>query len=68
MEAQRVTVQPAEERALPDFTLVPSRVANVSGTATNATGEQLRAMATRVTLGWGDAKDLPLKLARFDRR
>ena len=30
--------------------------------------EQLRAVATRITLGWGDAKDLPLKLARFDRR
>jgi len=30
--------------------------------------EQLRPIATRVTLGWGDAKDLPLKLAKFDRR
>ena len=38
MEAQRVTVQPAQERALPDFTLVPSRVVKVSGTATNAAG------------------------------
>ena len=30
--------------------------------------EQLRALATRVALGWGDAKDLPLKLAKFERR
>lgn len=30
--------------------------------------EQLRALATRTALGWGDAKDLPLKLAKFDRR
>lgn len=38
MEAQRVTVQPAQERSLPDFTLVPSRLVKVSGTATTATG------------------------------
>jgi len=37
-EAQRVTVQPAQERTLPDFTLVPSRMAKISGTATNAGG------------------------------
>jgi hypothetical protein len=38
VEAQRVTVQPAQERTLPDFTLVPSRMVKVTGTATNATG------------------------------
>jgi hypothetical protein len=30
--------------------------------------EQLRALTTRVMLGWGDAKDLPLKLTKFERR
>lgn len=30
--------------------------------------EQLRPLATKTALGWGDAKDLPLKLAKFDRR
>ena len=42
MEAQRVTVQPAQERALADFTLVPSRLVKVSGTATNATGRPVQ--------------------------
>jgi len=30
--------------------------------------EQLRSAATRITLGWGDAKDLPLKVSKFERR
>lgn len=30
--------------------------------------EQLRPLATRVTVGWGEAKDLPMKLARFERK
>ena len=38
MEAQRVSVRPAQERALADFTLVPSRLVKVSGTATSAGG------------------------------
>ena len=42
VEAQRVTVQPAEERVLPDFTLVPSRLVKVSGTATSATGRPVQ--------------------------
>jgi hypothetical protein len=38
VEAQRVMVQPGQERTLQDFTLVPSRVVKVSGSATNAAG------------------------------
>jgi hypothetical protein len=30
--------------------------------------EQLRSIAVRVSLGWGDAKEVPLKLAVFERR
>jgi Carboxypeptidase regulatory-like domain len=38
LEAQRVPVQPAQEKALADFTLVPSRMVKVSGTATTTAG------------------------------
>jgi len=30
--------------------------------------EQLRPLATRAILSWGDAKELSLKLEKFDRR
>jgi hypothetical protein len=30
--------------------------------------EQLRPLATRVRLGWGENKDLPMKLTKFERR
>jgi len=46
IEAQRVTVQPAQERTLPDFTLVPSRLVKVSGTATNSTGGPVQMVMT----------------------
>jgi carboxypeptidase family protein len=38
LEAQRVSVRPAQEKTLPDFTLVSSRLVKITGTATNATG------------------------------
>jgi hypothetical protein len=37
-EADRVVVRAARESTLPDFTLVPSRLAKVSGTATSPSG------------------------------
>jgi hypothetical protein len=30
--------------------------------------DQLRASATRVTLGWGESRDLALKLTAFERK
>jgi hypothetical protein len=38
MEAQRVPVRAAQEKVLPDFTLVPSRLVKITGTATTGTG------------------------------
>ncbi len=38
VEAQRVVVRAGQERTLGDFTLVPSRLVKISGTATNAAG------------------------------
>lgn len=44
LEAQRVAARPGQESLVPDFTLVPSRLVKVTGTATNATGGPAQAV------------------------
>ncbi|MEP6918401.1 MAG: carboxypeptidase-like regulatory domain-containing protein [Acidobacteriota bacterium] len=59
MEAQRVTVQPAQERTLPDFTLVPSRAVKVTGTATNATGGPVQMVMIMSTSQMSGSNPMP---------
>ena len=44
LEAQRVPVRAGQEKMVPDFTLVPSRLVKVTGTATSSAGTPVQAV------------------------
>jgi hypothetical protein len=59
MEAQRVQVRVGQERLLPDFTLVPSRLVKITGTATSSGGGPVQVVMLMSTAQAAGGSTLP---------
>lgn len=59
MEAQRVPVRAAQEKLLPDFTLVSSRLVKITGTATNGMGAPVQMVMLMATAQASSGTALP---------